>query len=291
MLSSLIGGLRERRQGLRKIGLGAAIVIFTAGFILAIRATPQGMLEVRFAILIPYALFLPPLTYLLQSIELTLTAKAVGVRLNRKQASEIVLYSNVATFLPIPGGLLTRTAALRANGVPVARSATAVLLFTGIAGTVAFAYAGLWVIASQPIMGTASLMIAAIGATICSGIARRLQVASSVIGQAVTLRIATTIYESLCFVIIFAAIGAPIALNQAAVLVVSGFIAMALTIFPSGIGVREGIVALLSPLVGIDPATGFLAAATMRIVALAWMILLSILVLFWRSEIGEQQEE
>jgi uncharacterized membrane protein YbhN (UPF0104 family) len=54
---------------------------------------------------------------------------------------------------------------------------------------------------------------------------------------------------------------------------------MALTIFPSGLGVREAIIALISPIVGVDPATAFLAAAAGRIVGLVWMAALGIVVL------------
>lgn len=283
MFERAIDWLRERRDRLRKYGLVGTVVIFSVGLVVAIRATPEGLLDLRPNLLIAYAIVLPPITYFLQTIELMLNGRAVGARLTRKEAAEIVLYANAATYLPIPGGLLTRTAALRAKGVAVGRSASAVLLFTGLAGTVSFAYAGMWMVFRNPIMGVGAFALSAVGAVACLAIARKAQVPRAVIGQESLLRLTVNVYESVCYVIIFAAIGVPIDFSQASVLVVSGFIAMALTVFPSGMGVREAIVALISPLVGIDPATGFLASATARVVAIAWMIVLAVGLITLRS--------
>jgi hypothetical protein len=269
---------------MRKFGLAIAILVFVGGFILAVRNAPYEILRLRVPILAAYAIFLPPITYILQSAELWLSAKAVDIDLTRRQTIEIVVYSNAATLLPIPGGLFTRTAAFRANGVPVARSASVVVLFTAIAGSVSFAYSSLWVLAQVPLLGMAELVLAVIGAALCCSLARRLNVSAAILLRDVALRLMTVVFETGCFVAIFAAIGASITLQQAAFLVVSGFIAMALTIFPSGFGIREAIVALLSTFVGVDPATAFLAAAAARIVAFAWMAALGTVVLvFWEQ--------
>lgn len=283
MTNTVITWLKQRRQRLRKVGLILAVAIFGSGFVLAINHLPKESLEFRLELILAYAFFLPPITYLFQSIELTLNARAVDVRLPRRTAAEIVLYANAATYLPIPGGLLTRTAALKAHGVSLARSGSVVLLFTGLAGTVSFAYAGFWTLGRDHSFGWAALMIATVGAISCIIIAIRAQVRAMIVAWEVLLRIVTTFYESACLVLIFAAIGSTVSFSQVAVLVISGFIAMALTIFPSGFGVREGIVALLSPLVGIDPATGFVAAATARIIAMAWMAILALGIALWKG--------
>ncbi|HET6942716.1 MAG TPA: lysylphosphatidylglycerol synthase domain-containing protein [Sphingomicrobium sp.] len=279
MLARFVSVLRDKRRELRQVGLGIAILIFIVGFFLAIRNAPHEILHLRLPILAAYAIFLPPITYLIQSVELRLSAKAVGITLTRKQAIEIVVYSNASTLLPIPGGLLTRAAALRANGVTVVRSASVVILFTGIAGSISFAYSGAWVLFQQPLLGLAAFTTALLGAAICFKLSRKLDVPRAILSKDVALRIFTVLFETGCFIVIFAAIGASITVQQAAFLVVSGFIAMALTIFPSGFGIREAIVALLSPLVGVDPATAFLAAAAGRIVGLLWMAALGIVIL------------
>jgi hypothetical protein len=163
-------------------------------------------------------------------------------------------------------------------------------MLTGIAGSVAFAYAGLWLLGNRLLLGVGFLLVAIVGALICFTIGRKIGTSRRVAAKAVGLRILTVIYETVNFVVIFAAIGVSIAPQQAAVLVVSGFIAMALTVFPSGFGVKEAIVALISPLVGIASAVGFLAAATARIVSLAWMIVVAVIVVAWGNEPPEVEK-
>jgi hypothetical protein len=277
-LESVVLELRRRSARLRKFGMALAILLFAAGFFLAIRHVPQGVrLNVR--IIAAYALLFPPVGYVLQSAEMWLSAKATGVTLRHRQAIEIIVYANAFALLPIPGGLLTRTAALRAHGVSVARSISAVILFTSIAGSISFAYAGLWNLSREPVLGAAALLIAAGGGGVSCILSQRLQVSREILRNAVIVAVLAVLYETGTFIVIFAAIGTSITAEQAAFLVVSGFIAMALTIFPSGFGVREAIVALISPLVGIDPATAFLAAAAARVVGLIWMVAIAIAIL------------
>lgn len=282
--------LRQRRNNLRKFGMAAAILVFVGGLVISVRSAPAELLRLRPAVLISYAVMLPPIGFLIQAFELGLTARAVNLTFSRRKSLEIVLYSNAANYLPIPGGLITRTAALRSGGVSVARSASVVILFTGIAGSVAFAYAGLWNLASNLVIGLCGLIIALIGVVACAIIARKQQLALDIIGRDVLLRVATNAYETLALMIIFYAIGVSIDFDQAAFLVVSGFLAMILMIFPSGLGVREAIVAFLSPMVGIDPATGFLAAAAARVVGTAWMVGLGVAVILMPSATSEAEK-
>lgn len=271
MLSGFIERARERRQGLRKVALAIALVFFVVGLVVAIKAAPSNLIRVRPGILLAYALIAPPITFLLQAAELRLTAKAGGAVLPWKQAIEIVVYSRAATLLPIPGGFLTRVAALRAKGIPVARSSMIVLLFTGILGTVAFAYAGAWLIAEHLILGSGFLGIALVGTVICWELARRTLVPLNVIWEEVTLRFVVVMWETMTLLVAFTAVGVSVAVHQTAVLVVASFVGLVVNIVPSGIGIREGVVALLSPFVGIDPAVGFLAAAVTRVVGFTWL--------------------
>jgi uncharacterized membrane protein YbhN (UPF0104 family) len=71
------------------------------------------------------------------------------------------------------------------------------------------------------------------------------------------------------------AVGVQIDFDQASVLVVASFVGTAISIVPAGLGVSEGAVAILSPLVGIDPAVGFLSATINRIVTKAGLGILS----------------
>jgi hypothetical protein len=271
MLEAFLAKVRERREGLRKFGLVTALIIFIGGIVIAFHAAPDDFLRLNPPILLGYLVIIPPISYALQCADVRLSARAAGTRLSWKQAIEVVVYSNVATLLPIPGGLLTRVAALRTRGVSTTRSAMIVLLFTGIIGTVSFAYAGAWLVKQTAVPGIAFLGIALLGAFVCAVLARRAAVSWAIIAQEVLLRLLVSVLETISFVIIFAAIGVSVGIPQAAVLVLSSFVGLVVNVVPSGIGIREGVVALLSPSVGIDPAIGFLAASIARIVAFLWL--------------------
>lgn len=65
------------------------------------------------------------------------------------------------------------------------------------------------------------------------------------------------------------ALGVSAVFSQAAAFVVGGVIGSAVSIVPAGLGIREGVSAGLAPLVGLVAASGFMAAALNRILALS----------------------
>ncbi|NRD90096.1 hypothetical protein C8024_12460 [Sphingopyxis sp. BSNA05] len=64
------------------------------------------------------------------------------------------------------------------------------------------------------------------------------------------------------------ALNVPAEFGQASVLTVSGFVGSSFSIVPAGLGIREGVSALLGPLVGLTAAAAFLASAANRIIGL-----------------------
>ena len=66
-----------------------------------------------------------------------------------------------------------------------------------------------------------------------------------------------------------AVIGVDLTVPQALALSVAGAITVAIGFFPGGLGVREALIAALSPLIGLDLETGVLLGAVDRVVWLA----------------------
>jgi hypothetical protein len=67
------------------------------------------------------------------------------------------------------------------------------------------------------------------------------------------------------FWLLFLGLSIPVRTSVPFVLPVAGALASAAGVFPSGLGLRELLVALLSPLVGLAPAAGFLASSAGRV--------------------------
>jgi hypothetical protein len=280
VLLEFLARVRAHQRALRKYGLVVALIAFAGGLILALNSV--DLVRIRWLYLVGYALVLPPLGFFLQCSELRLTAKAGGASLSWHEAIEVVIYAKAATLLPVPGGFVTRVAALKAKGVPVARSSLIVLLFTGVLGTVAFTYAGAWLYPAPLSYGFFAVAIC--GLITCTGIGRRVQIPGSIIVQEVALRLLAVAVETIGLVFAFAVIGVSVGVEQTGVMVVASFIGLVVSIVPAGIGIREGVIAALSPFVGIDPAVGFLAAAVGRLVGFSWLCLIALSVLARRKD-------
>ena len=76
-------------------------------------------------------------------------------------------------------------------------------------------------------------------------------------------------FESLRYLLALLTIGASVSFLQSAVYVVASFVGSAIVFAPTGIGVTEGAAAMLSTIVGMSAATGFLAATVGRLARLA----------------------
>ncbi len=168
---------------------------------------------------------------------------------------------------------MTRVAALKAKGISVARSSLIVLLFTGIFGTVAFTYAGLWLAPHPLALGFGLVAIAGLVTT--ANIASKAKIPWRIIAQESGLRLLGVALETFGLLCAFASIGLSVEIRQTGVMVIAGFVGLLINIVPAEIGIREGVIAFLSPYVGIAPALGFLAAAVTRVIDFAWMCLLA----------------
>ena len=74
---------------------------------------------------------------------------------------------------------------------------------------------------------------------------------------------------------------------QAAVLSVSAVVGSAVALVPAGLGIREGVAAALSPVIGLAAAAGFLATFINRLLGLAVLAPLAALIA-WRGPRTEQ---
>ena len=79
--------------------------------------------------------------------------------------------------------------------------------------------------------------------------------------------------SGLRFTLAAAVIGVDLALPQALALSVASAITVAIGFFPGGLGVREALIAALSPLIGLDLKTGVLLGAVDRVVWLGFLAL------------------
>jgi hypothetical protein len=288
-------GLRETTQGtrdwlsgnrrrLQRIALALAAFCFVVGLAWALRAFPESQrLDIW-----PLAalLFLcVPLIMLCNATEFLVMSRVAGVRMGWSASLETTVYASAANMLPLPGGVITRIAALKAGGATIRAGSMITALFVGIWGGTAFCYSGAWLaIAGHQALGG---MFAAGGAGLmglCAVAASRLHARISDLAIAFAIRLFSLLVEVLRHMLAIWALGAAIGFGEASIFAVSGFVGSAVSVVPAGLGVREFVVAALSPLIALPAAVGFLSAAVNRMVDMVGLAILSTILFFLRRD-------
>ncbi|HAB58569.1 MAG TPA: hypothetical protein DCE75_11005 [Acidimicrobiaceae bacterium] len=223
------------------------------------------------------ALVAAPASLLLKAAEFVVAARIAGQRPGLRLAMETAVVSSAANLLPLPGSLLVTVktladggtgygGAVAANAVPgmawlgitgmvggsalVVEGATAVGLIALVGGVVALVGAGAVFRSTGPSDGRPALVLAIL-----------------------LVETGWLAVSGLRFTLAAAVIGVDLALPQALALSVASAITVAIGFFPGGLGVREALIAALSPLIGLDLETGVLLGAVDQMVWLGFLAL------------------
>jgi hypothetical protein len=268
--------LRERlhphRANLRRAALFIAFCGFTAALVWA--AFSISDLWSRIA-LFPLVLLLVigvPVAIVLNAAEFRAMLEAAGASAPWRMALEVTIYTSAANMLPIPGGVITRLGGMRARGVGMKQGSWMVLLFAGVWAGAAFLLSGFAILLRNALLGAPFLATGAVLLALSIVSLRRQNTHYSLIGKILLIRIALQLVEMVRLMLALRALGIGLTLTDVAVFAIASFVGTAVSIVPAGLGVSEGVVALLSPIIGLNPATGFVAAAINRIVVMAALV-------------------
>jgi hypothetical protein len=192
---------------------------------------------------------------------------------------ELTIYTSAANMLPLPGGVVTKLAGMKAHGVSYKAASVVLLLSFIIWGGLAFLYAAAALLALG--LAEMALIFAAFGVVLCViavlAFARFKQ--WGWVAMVAAMRIASLILETIRYVLALGLVGAAVTYLQASTFVVGSFVGSAVVIAPHGLGVAEAATALLSSFIGLSAGIGFMAAAVTRIARLAGLALIAAAVL------------
>lgn len=260
----------------RRAGLVISIMMFAAGLIWSLQVFPGSVHTLQVWPLSILLFACVPLTTVLNVAEFQMMSRMAGARVDWAQSFETTIYASAANMLPLPGGVIARVAALKAHGATVRFGSLIVVLFAGIWGAIAFCYSGAWlaVLGHQQLGGL--FASAGIGLlTVLSIAAIRIKPQPPLILYAFVIRVGSLLVDVLRQMLAIWALGVFIGFGEASVFSVSSFVGSAVSIVPAGLGVREIVVAALSPLIALPVAVGFLSAAVNRAVGMAGLIILA----------------
>jgi hypothetical protein len=230
--------------------------------------------------LLAFLVVLPVLDFLLLGLLLALGFQPVHAQVlrvvpRRALAAVVTLFivavivARAANVLPVPGSTLVRIAALKQQGTGYRRAFTATATVAAAWISATFLLAGaLLAVLTGSVVGLAAVGVglAALGAT------HTLVVFHVGSAQAASLTVRVAAVDLLLVAVsalrlfwVLMALGFLVAVPQAAALTVAEVLASATGVFPGGLGIREVVAGVISPVVGLPIALGVIAAAGDRL--------------------------
>ena len=221
------------------------------------------------------ALVAAPASLFLKAAEFVVAARIAGQRPDPRLAMETAVVSSAANLLPLPGSLLITVKALADGGAgygsAVAASAVpgaAWLGITGMIGGAALVFEGATAVGLIALIGGGIALVGASAVFRSTGPNDGRPTLAILLVETGWLAV-----SGFRFTLAAAAIGVDLTVTQALALSVAGAVTVAIGFFPGGLGVREALIAALSPLIGLDLETGVLLGAVDRLVWLSALAL------------------
>lgn len=289
--ATIVKKLLQYAQGMRSIGsrsertrrvlMVVAFAAFIAMGALALANYPDDVpQDPNWVALVAVGLIGPGLTVLLNAGEYRIQARMVDSRVGAAEALQVTIVGTAANFLPLPGSMVVRTQALAGRaGYRAAIRTTTVAGATWLFCTTVLAGIALVAI-GMPLVGALLLLLGAAGLGACGWLVRRSTARwRRVFVDLLAVETATALVGAARLLGILLALGLDVSVGQAVALTLSGVIASATGIFPSGLGIREAVAAGIASAVDLPAAIGFVATAADRIAGLVVLALASVVVL------------
>jgi hypothetical protein len=188
------------------------------------------------------------------------------------EAFRISVLGTAANLLPIPGAALVRIQALVRGGTSYRLAVGAVtilaLFWIGVSSLIAGGVLALFGEAWVFVFIVVGVITLAGGWFPLRRLAGNLRLAVRLGAVALIVEVGLVLTTALRLGFVLSALHVDGPVGQPLVLALSGSLAAAAGVFPGGLGLREILAALLAPLVGLAPSTGFVVSAVNQVVGL-----------------------
>lgn len=271
--ASRAAGLLDRRPTsprARRLLILVAMAIFLAVSIPSFSSL-QGGQAFRPWILPLLVLVTPPLTVLANAAEYRVMGAVGGHRISWRDSTQLTILAAVANLLPLPGGVVVRTQALRNKGSSY-RRALGANLAAGMAWIAAGAFGIGLLLLWQPSRRLAALAFLAGSAVLLVLVWLLLRranptLATRHLGRLVAVEAVIVVVAATRLWLAFALIGYTASPAQAVGISSSIIVAAAVGIFPAGLGLREALAGLIAVAVDMPSNRAVAATAADRVAA------------------------
>jgi len=263
-LQTMLGWIRSYRKPFTVV-IGT---LFLIGLFWSLRSTSLQLHQLRYWPALAIFFVMGPAGIAYGAVGLTLLSRIAGTRITFGNAWWTAGYAQLAESLPVPGGAIVRTVALKKAGTNIGKS---VALVTGAAILwVAMSMVGAG-IALFPSEHVAAIIFLFFGCAIILPIVVWMitQAGWIIALQMMLHRLFGLFLMCIRMLLAFAIIDVTVPFKTALFFSFANIAGSASAITPAGLGVGEAIAAALASLVEIAPAAAFLAIALNRIIGLA----------------------
>jgi uncharacterized membrane protein YbhN (UPF0104 family) len=253
-----------------------AFVVLTVG---SFRALPDEGRSAQPALVAVLVLVTTPATLVLNALEYQFMGQTLGHRIGFRHAMRVGLIASIANYLPAPGGVAVRSAALKRRGSTV-RSAVSInavagLVWAGVTGVVA----GAAMMSDDRLVGRASTAVALGAAALLASLVWLRRAGDGWqrrFGLILVIELGLVLLSGLRVWISLAAIGQSTGLGAAIAISGSTVLAAAVGIFPGGLGLRELLAGGIAAAVGVPAAAAVAATALERVASQVGMALTAV---------------
>jgi Lysylphosphatidylglycerol synthase TM region len=279
LLRRVLLARKQRSPGL----LIFAVVLFVVFTVVAFRALPPIDRPIRWDLILITGLVCVPASTALNALEYRVMAHFADHHPPALEIVQVSVLGTAANLLPVPGAVVVRLANLRKGGVRMTRALnlTAIIGLTwvgsacvlgGIANLVGHAGFGVVALAVGFALMTVTMILLA------RTLERGTRLAGSI--ELVAIEAGFALVSALRLFLVAAALRFDVSFAQATALMIAAVTAAAIGFLPSGLGVREGIAAILSPIVGMPAAVGLVITAVERVIGLVVLSVFAAIVTF-----------
>ena len=248
-----------------------ALALFIAFTWIAVRNLPPIDKPIRWSLVLLAGLVCVPLVTALNAFEFRLMAHLADHHPPRLEILQVTIMGSAANLLPVPGAVVVRLANLNKGGVKMTRglNLTAIIGITWIGaacvlGGVAQMFFHVGFALAALAIGIALIVVALTMLNRVVECGERVKAAVELLA----IEGGFVVTQALRLFLVAAALRFNVSYAQASVLVIAAVSAAAIGFLPAGLGAREFIAAVLSPIVGFPAAVGLVITAVDRVINL-----------------------
>lgn len=252
----------------RNILLVVSLVAFVAIAVVSYLALPDGI-EIRWWLTIPLVFASAPLNMACNAGEYMVLARMSGSHPRAVESLRLSLIATAANLLPIPGSVMIRTQALRADGVSYKKAIGASVIGGGSWIGVGAAATGVLLLTSSRTwwIGAILLVVATVALVAVYLLVRRLRPVDikRLYALLVLVKVLLVAVATFRMFLSFSVLGLSIGLTAAVALTTPAILAATIGIFPAGLGLREVLAGLIGLVVEVPVAQSVVATAADRV--------------------------